>query len=162
MVRSDKENPLAASLRLLSYRDRSVRGMEDKLSEKGFSVEEIAEVIVTLTGEGLLDDRRFAGELAASRIKNKNWGPRKIVYDLRRKGIPPEIVDSVLGEIDEKAVALSAKRALEKWTAKKGLGKSGLNEKAFAAACRHLEGRGFGRGLILKLIYPLRETGAVE
>ncbi|MFQ5480559.1 MAG: regulatory protein RecX [Thermodesulfobacteriota bacterium] len=162
MKDTKKDNALAAALRLLYYRDRSISAMEAKLSEKGFSAGEITVAIDTLTGEGLLNDRRFAGELAASRLKNKNWGPLKIALDLRRKGIPAEIAESVISEIDEETVVLSAKRALNKWLDKKGLDKKGLSEKEFASAYRHMEARGFARGLVLRLISPLREPGIVE
>lgn len=162
MEKSDKENVLAASLRLLNYRDRSIHALEAKLCEKGFSSENIDAVILTLTEEGFLDDRRFAAELTKSRIKNKNWGPRKIALDLHRKGIPRDIAQSILSEIDEETVLQSAGRALEKWREKRGASGRGLGKKDFARAYRHLESRGFARGLILGLLYPLRESESVE
>ncbi len=161
MKKSDKENPLAAALRLLYYRERSVAAMKDKLGDKGFSDDEITSVVEILIGDGLLNDRRFAAELSASRIRNKNWGPRKIALDLRRKGISAEITESVLTEITEETFTITATRALKKWVEQKGLDK-GLDERNFARAYRHLESRGFARGLILKLIYPLREENIIE
>ncbi len=162
MSESTKEKALAAALRLLYYRDRSRSAMEDKLEEKGFASQDIASAIETLLGEGLINDSRFAAELAASRIKNKNWGPRKIALDLRRKGIPAEIVESVLSEISDETVAKCAKEALRKWMLKRGIDKRGLNKKEFASAYRHLEARGFTGGLALKLLYPLKESHNTE
>lgn len=162
MDKSDKGNPLAAALRLLNYRDRSESALKDKLEEKGFSSEEISSVIATLTDDGLLDDRRFARELAASRIRNKNWGPKRIALDLHRKGVPSEVVESVLGDISSETLELTAGRALQKWLEKKNAQECGIGEKDFARACRHLESRGFARGLILRLISPLRNTGTAE
>ncbi len=146
-------SPLAIALRILSYRDRTLRTMEEKLREKGLSSDEISRVIDKLQAEGLLDDERFARELAASRIRNRNWGPVKIRLDLQRKGVPGDITERVVSGLDKDLVEEAAKRAYQKWTLKKGLDPEACLERGdFIKACRHLESRGFPRGLIFTVI----------
>lgn len=144
---------MAMALRLLSYRDRPCKALRERLSEKGLSEEDINEVIETLTEEGLLDDERFARELAASRIRNRNWGPRKIRLDLVRKGVPRRLAEEVVAGLDELSVREAASRAYRKWVARHRLDKDGgLSEEDFIRACRHLESRGFSTGLIMSVV----------
>ena len=49
-----------AAYRYLSYRARSVAEVRDKLKEKDFAAEVVAEVIDDLQRQKLLDDREFA------------------------------------------------------------------------------------------------------
>jgi len=158
-----KSTPIAVALRLLYFRDRTIRAMEEKLVEKGLSGDEIADVLKTLTAEGLLDDERFARDLVSSRIRNKNWGPRKIALDLIRKGVPKDITEKVLSDLDSETVALAAARAFEKWAARKGLCLTeGLDAKECKKAYSHLESRGFNGELIMKLLRNTSEAMAVE
>jgi len=148
-----KSTPLGLALRLLSFRDRTIKAMEEKLTEKGLSADEIAEVIKTLTDEGLLNDERYARDLLASRIRNKNWGPRKISMDLIRKGVPREVAHKVLSELDNEAVKLAAQRALKKWKTRKGISPAdSLDEGDIKKAYSHLESRGFNGELIARLL----------
>lgn len=153
MGEKKKSTPLGLALRLLSFRDRTIKAMEEKLAEKDLSADEIAEVIKTLTGEGLLNDERYARDLLASRIRNKNWGPRKISMDLIRKGVAREVAHSVVSELDNETIALTAQRALKKWRARKGLSLAdGLDDRDFKRAYSHLESRGFNGELITRLL----------
>ncbi len=153
-----KSTPLALALRLLYYRDRTKRAMEDKLVEKGLCEKEITPVLAKLTEEGLLDDERFARDLASSRVRNKNWGPRKIFMDLVRKGVPKDISEMVISTLDSESVELAAKRALEKWSARKGLSLTeGLGTLDFNKAYSHLESRGFNGELIVRLLHGARQ-----
>ncbi len=146
-------SPLAVALRILSYRDRTARALGEKLAEKGLSPDEIASVMETLKRDGLLDDGRFAVELASSRIRNRNWGPIKISMDLVKKGVPQDIARRTVAGLDEAEVTEAARRAYKKWAGKRGLDRDrDLPREDYIRACRHLESRGFPRGLIMKVV----------
>jgi len=163
MEKKKKATPLAVALRLLYYRDRTINGLKKKLLEKGLSEDEITNVLKVLIGDGLLNDERFAGDLASSRIRNKQWGPRKISMDLIRKGVPRDIADKVVSGLDKESVEFAAEKALKKWTARKGLCLSeGLETSDFKKAYHHLESRGFSGGLILRLLHETNNKAIAE
>jgi len=163
MEKKKKTAPLAVALRLLYYRDRTINGLKKKLLEKGLSEDDITNVLKVLIGDGLLNDERFAVDLASSRIRNKQWGPRKISMDLMRKGVPGEIADKVVSSLDRESVELSALKALKKWTARKGLCLTeGLEASDFKKAYHHLESRGFSGELILRLLHKSNNKAIAE
>ncbi|MBI5888399.1 MAG: RecX family transcriptional regulator [Deltaproteobacteria bacterium] len=154
---------LTMAMRFISYRPRSVKETAQKLTDSGFSGDAIEDTINRLKSAGCLDDERFARELAGSRIRNKNWGLKRVALDLRSKGISDEIIHAALSNIDASADAETAARALEKWTRKTGVkfprdgvqppeGAQPLEKKAFEKAFRHLAARGFSAHVIMGLL----------
>lgn len=83
--------------------------------------EEAAQKVVeTLVAEKYVDDARFASAFAREKASLQGWGPVKIRFQLRGKGVPESVIAAALEEIEpEKADArleklLSAKaRTLE-------------------------------------------------
>lgn len=161
----------SAALNLLSYRARSTRELREKLEEKGFEPSEIKKTIDWLTGAGYLNDEDFARERAGSRLRNMNWGTVKIAFELKTKGISPEIITRVLDEVDEDMEKEAAEKALEKWTRKnraaidKG-GKGGKEDRGGKGlrlkAMRHLMGRGFKASVIGSALKDFREQEITE
>ena len=77
-------------------------------------------VVETLVAEKYVDDARFASAFAREKASLQGWGPVKIRFQLRGKGVPESVIAAALEEIEpEKADArleklLSAKaRTLE-------------------------------------------------
>jgi len=105
-----------AAYRYLSYRARSVVEVRDKLREKEFAAEVVAEVVADLQRQQLLDDREFARRWVEARLP-RACGVRKLAQDLRRKGVAAGVVDEVLAEYalvlnsSERTVALLSKQA---------------------------------------------------
>ena len=89
----------AAALRFLKIRPRSVAELREKLRLKGFSQEEIAVVIHGLIASGLLDDRAFTKSWINYRLA-RPFGFRRIIQELKLKGIDQEIIDQSMGEIE--------------------------------------------------------------
>jgi len=85
--------------RLLSYRERSVKEMADRLARKGFSDGVRAKVVSDLERQGLVNDHRFAVNFANSRLSHKPSGLPLIISELSSKGIGREVIDSVIEEI---------------------------------------------------------------
>jgi len=87
------------AFRLLSYRERSRREISDRLAGKGFSSGVCGMVIAELEELGLIDDRRFAGDFARSRIRYRPSGLALIRSELSSKGVTRDIVDEVVSDI---------------------------------------------------------------
>ncbi len=87
-----------ASFRLLAVRARSERELGDRLRRKGFAPITIEETLRSLTSAGLLDDLGFAKAWADERVRLKPVGPLRLRQELVAKGVPPAVVDKVVGE----------------------------------------------------------------
>ncbi len=149
---------MSTALRLISYRPRSVAELREKLLAKGFEGVEVEKAVEELCEAGYLDDEKFAALLAGSRVRNKFWGPAKIIFELNRKGVSKEIVRKTVVR-DQGAEEATALEALTRWLKKTG-SPHVLDRKGCEKAYRFLKGRGFTADSIFKVIN--RFAGNVE
>ncbi|WP_027339193.1 RecX family transcriptional regulator [Halonatronum saccharophilum] len=84
-----------AAFKLLSYRQRSRREIEDRLAKKGFDFGVIEGVLKVLDRLNYIDDRKFARAWIRDRI-TKGFGPWRIKGDLRNKGVAKKIIEEEL------------------------------------------------------------------
>ncbi|MCG6935239.1 MAG: recombination regulator RecX [Proteobacteria bacterium] len=84
---------------LLANREHSTRQLQDKLLARGYSSEEVAEALQTLTRDGLLSDARFVEAFVYSR-RQRGSGPLKIRAELHQRGVDDELIDAWLDERD--------------------------------------------------------------
>ena len=119
------------------------------------AADDIDAVLDDLERLGLLDDSAFARALARNRIRHKPRGRRRIVQELRGKGVSAEKAEAALDEAldeegtDEEALA---RRAGARWARTQGVGvlealtESGFSdsrEKARRKLYAYLARRGF-------------------
>ena len=98
------------ALAYLGYRARTEAEMRRKLADKGFS-EAVAEATVArLRDFEYLDDAAYAREYARTRFQTKGYGPQRLQADLRRRGLPAEVIEAALAEIIEADDVLAAAR----------------------------------------------------
>jgi len=93
-------SPKAAALRYIKIRPRSITELKEKLADKGFSSIEIDAVIHDLIASGLLDDRAFTKSWINYRLA-RPFGFRRIIQELKLKGIDQELIDQAMAEINE-------------------------------------------------------------
>jgi len=86
--------------RLLNYRERSVKELEDRLIRKGFTKEISTKVVADLKALGLVDDYKFARAFIEGRLKYRPCGLALIRSRLYSKGIPEHTVNSVISGIE--------------------------------------------------------------
>jgi len=92
-------NVKAAALRFLKIRPRSVAELKVKLDGKGFDAGEIEITLNDLIASGLLDDRAFTKSWINYRLA-RPFGFRRIIQELKIKGVDQEIIDQALAELD--------------------------------------------------------------
>jgi len=88
------------ALKFLSYRARSEKELRDKLISKEFDPVTIDRVIEFLKRYDYVNDEKFAKSYVRERIRLKFEGRKKLIYDLKQKGIKQEIIDHVLNNTD--------------------------------------------------------------
>jgi len=90
-----------AALNLLARRDHSCAELSRKLAARGFAAGEIDTVISRLHALAYLDDRRYAEQWAARAVREGTAVGPRLRLELRRRGIPPEIVEAAVAAAGE-------------------------------------------------------------
>ncbi len=72
-----------------------------------------SEIVATLVEEKYIDELRYASAFARDKSSIAGWGEVKIRFMLSSKGIPKEIIEKALGEIDEGKASGKLARILE-------------------------------------------------
>jgi regulatory protein len=80
---------------LLARREHSEHELRQKLKLREFDSDEITAAIDSLQRDNLLSDERFTESYVSQRF-NAGFGPLKIRYELRQKGISESLTDEFL------------------------------------------------------------------
>jgi regulatory protein len=141
--------------RLLTYRARSRKELEEKLKDREFSDAVIEEVVAGLTRLGYINDREFARQWAAGRIRLRGFGRRRIEQELRNKGISRDVIRETLCAVfEDSPEADIAQREAEKKLRSLARFAPEVRRRRLAG---HLERRGFPSETIYNV---LRRVGA--
>ena len=139
----------AYAIRLLARREHSAAELQQRLTSKGGSPEEIRALIDDLSARGLLSNERYAQSVV--RQKATQYSRRTIAGALKAQGIDATEIDAALNQaaIDDEAtlVALWQRR----------FGRPPTDDREKARQIRYLQSRGFSLSSILKLV----RTGGV-
>jgi regulatory protein len=126
----DPEVLLAAGLRFLEARSRSVEEVRRRLADAGYRAELITAAIDRLTAIGLLDDELFARGWIESRDRARPRGEMALRRELSQRGVGRTEISTALDERRD----LAEERARE-WPLDDGDQPSGSPDEA---AARHL------------------------
>jgi regulatory protein len=83
------------ALDLLSRRDHFRSELEEKLRRRNLPENEIADAIARCERLGLIDDLRIAERFVEVRAASRGWGPRRLVAELRQRGVPAADAESI-------------------------------------------------------------------
>jgi regulatory protein len=136
---------LNAAKHFISYRPRSESEVKQRMHRQGYPSSIIVKVIERLKERGLIDDLEFARYWKENRLSFNPKSKKIVKYELRRKGVPPEIAEKITSDMDDEASAYQA-----------------ANKKARTLNCtefeefkeklgNYLKWRGFGYELIERL-----------
>lgn len=125
------------AMRFLARREYSRMELTRKLLARTYSSDLINTVLESLQHRGYLSDERYADLLVRSRIST-GFGPFKIKFELRDKGVAESIIDDTLVSFDTDWVALA-----KKVIAKRYGGRPPLDHDDLARQLRYLKNRGF-------------------
>lgn len=106
------------ALRLIGYRERSVREMRDRLADDGYQAHVVGSLIERFVAVGLLDDARFAEVYVRTKL-SAGWGSHRIASELARAGVDETVVLDVMAGLAppgaelERAVATISRLPLD-------------------------------------------------
>ncbi len=140
------------AIRLLAQREHSRAELARKLAGHG-SPEEVEATLDRMTELDLLSDTRFAQ--AWVRSKAGRFGIARLRHDLARRGVDRELIDEALAA---ECTSDEMERAREVWSAR--FGKAAADRREWGRQARFLEGRGFSRSVIGKLLKEIPDEPA--
>lgn len=143
---------LQYAYRLLGYRDRSEKQMSEKLRIRGFGEDEIRKAINHLKANNYLDDKKLAASLKRYALESKHLGLNGTRKFLESRGVPADIINEVLRDINESETAACL---VEKKVKKSGDKSAALNvRKMYSTLLR----KGYSYETINKTLRHLRIT----
>ncbi|MDP2966167.1 MAG: RecX family transcriptional regulator [Pelolinea sp.] len=92
----EKERALQYALRFIGYKQRTEAEVIKKLEHLEFPSEIINNIMSELKEKRYVDDKEFASQWIESRGESKPRSKRYFQFELRKKGIPGEIIDVAL------------------------------------------------------------------
>jgi len=101
-------------LRQLSHGPRTRKQLADKLRQRGCDEEVAAAVLDRMAEVGLVDDAAYAEMLVRSRQETKGLAARALGHELRRKGVPDELVEAALEDVDPEGERERARALVER------------------------------------------------
>ncbi len=158
-VLADARQAYDCALNLLSYRDFSERELRERLCQRGATVQVAEEAIAKLRHYGLLDEERYAWRVYEAWLRKGCYGRLHLTAELKKHGVPVELVRQILSEFTEEQEAAHAERAAELFlqrNRKRLTGAVEQDKKIYGAACRFLATRGFSAGYMSVLWEKLR------
>src|SRR5690625_5109625 len=98
VVESELGRAQARAVRLLTMRSRSEAELKQRLAQAGFDENIVDETVAWCRRIGYVDDARFAAEWVEYRMLHSPSGRRRLVQELRQKGVADNIIEAALDE----------------------------------------------------------------
>ncbi len=113
-ARSSLADAKVKAMKYCAYQERCHKEVTNKLYEWGLYKSEADQVLMHLMELNFLNEERFAKAFAGGKFRIKQWGRRKIVYELKAKGINNNLIRIALEEIDDEAYLKTMRTLMEK------------------------------------------------
>ena len=148
---SSPERAYLAALRLLNARDYTTARLSEKLAGRGFDREHVEDTVDRLAREGWVNDRRFAERFAGSALDSGRYFGVRLRQEMRRRGIPADLVAGVLGELlADRDETGEVRQILERRFS--GFSFSAASDREKRRVVGYLQRRGFSLSAILSAL----------
>ena len=151
---SDPSSPERAyqyALRLLTARDYTEARLREKLRGRAFEEVDIEAALERMISEGWVNDRRFAERFAESALASGRYYGARLRQEMRRRGLPPEVVSDVLGRVMEERDECEDMRSVFEHRFN-GFSFNTASDKDKRRAIGFLQRRGFGFSAIMRIL----------
>jgi regulatory protein len=141
------------AVKKLSGRAASTGEIRTALAARALEPGDVESVIARLKDYGYLNDARFAESFASARLENEGHGQARVVRDLRRRRVAPEMAQRTVSKVyqgkDECALIEEVVRRKYRSIERQGLFES---DKAMASAYGRLLRAGFSSGNSVRVL----------
>lgn len=107
-----KPSALGYALKLLGYRARTERELRERLIGKGYLAETVDETLYKLVDVKLIDDGEFAVSYVRNKLSINRRGPRRIYFELLKRGVARKIAEGATKTIAKEAELVAAQSLL--------------------------------------------------
>ena len=105
-----------SALKYLSARPRTFRETVKRLEEYEYPSDVITRVMELLLKYNYIDDKQYAFDYSASRLKSGKYGPRRVKNELKQKGVEADLIDEAF---ENAASVYDETEAAREWLRKK-------------------------------------------
>lgn len=156
-----RERTMNRAVKLLAAKPRSVRELRERLLEKLWTNPAIVDAVIEKLKEyKYLDDEQYARDLAASKLRQKPQGKRRLQQTMAQKKLDKELVDQAINSAFEKLPEADLiDIAIEKRLRLKGAPKAREDTKKLYD---HLMRQGFSYDLIRERLNSLAKTDITD
>lgn len=148
---AEYERARKRAMYLLGSRPYSTAALREKLLNS-YSEKTADRVIKDMTRYGFLNDEDYAKRLASSIINGKKYGVHRAKAEMRRKGVPDELIEQALSEYSREDLTDNLTELVRKKYSDK-ISDRAERQKVIAALAR----RGYGFGEIKTAIMAVLE-----
>lgn len=154
MPKKSSKTAMEVASAYLANRMRTVWEVRKHLTEKEFGTEEIEETVTDLIGLRYLDDYNYA-KIYYERNTEKKRGSLRAMRELEEKGVDKQTIKFALEDylyeahINEYEMALNIAQRVAQDVKE-------IDDKLVAKVARKLEGAGYNRGDIFKVLEEMR------
>lgn len=96
LMKEEERKVLDSALNFLSYRARSEKELYTRLTQKEYPNDFIIKAISYCKEYGYINDKEFALSFIRDKTNLNKYGPKKLRYELYKKGVSQNIIDEVL------------------------------------------------------------------
>lgn len=137
-----------------AYQERSHTEVKEKLYSYKLKKNDVETLLSQLIDEGFLNEERFARMFAGGKFRMKQWGRKKISFELKQKGISTYNIKKALDEIEHTSYQQTLQKlAAAKWKYLKA--EQYINRQI--KTTNYLIQKGYEPSLIKQVIMNLRE-----
>lgn len=139
------------ALKLLAARDYTTQKLSEKLRARQCPDATAESVVTRLTTEGWINDRRFAERFAESAISTQRFFGPRLKLEMRRRGIPVDLIEEVLAHLlEEHDEGAGVRSVLE--NRYPDFSFAGANDKEKGRVVGFLQRKGFGLSTIFRVL----------
>ena len=100
MVIDQEDSLYRKAAHYCGYQERTEKEVQEKLRVWGVAQEEVARIIQTLKADRFLDEGRYLEAFIRGKFLGKQWGKRKLLAALSKKGLDQVLIQKGLDTIE--------------------------------------------------------------
>jgi|LFRM01.2.fsa_nt_gb regulatory protein len=142
-----------AALNLISYRQRSIKEIYEKLKGKGYDEDFINKSIEYCKEQNYLNDHQFAESFIRDKQNLNKFGSTRIRYELIKKGVSKDIIEETLNFDKDEEYNVALTLAQKKINSYKGQERNSIYRKLGG----FLQRKGYPYDIVTKVLKELLE-----
>lgn len=132
--------------RYCAYQERCVSEIKQKMKDLLVDESDHANYLTWLSENNYLNEARFVELYVRSKFNQKYWGRNKIMFELKKRGIPDSMLNNAWNDIDEADYVGQLTKILHK---KKAELKTGTSQQKYQKCYAFALSKGYESSLIV-------------